>query len=65
MNVPFNVPPLENGDRLSREEFERRYGGDAECQELDDSALQQGNLPRIHDALQRGMRSQEHAEIFF
>ncbi len=22
---PFTVPPLENGDRLSRDEFERRY----------------------------------------
>lgn len=25
--LPFQIPPLENGDRLSRQEFERRYQG--------------------------------------
>ncbi|MCU0548873.1 MAG: Uma2 family endonuclease [Leptolyngbya sp. Prado105] len=30
MNTPLNkIPPLENGDRLSRPEFERRYSADS------------------------------------
>jgi hypothetical protein len=28
---PFTIPPLENGDRLSRAEFERRYAAMTNC----------------------------------
>ena len=45
----LSVPPLENGDRLSRHEFERRYQAMPQVKkaELIEGVTYIGSLPRI------------------
>jgi hypothetical protein len=66
----LTLPPLENGDHLDREEFERRYqsltAAGILCSQqfpglwLDPMALIQGDLARVLAVLQQGLAGSAH-----
>ncbi len=72
VRTPNRLPPLENGDRLSRAEFERRYIAmphikkaeliDGEVY-MDSAALVNRDLAKVLAALARGTASAEHGEF--
>lgn len=59
------IPPLENGDRLTRNEFERRYQAMPQIKkaELAVSALLSGEMTIVLEILQQGLNTSEHQEF--
>ncbi len=55
--TPLTVPPLENGDRLSRDEFERRYGA---MPQLKKAELIEG-IVHMAAALRFGSHAEPHS----
>ena len=62
---PSVVPPLEPGDRLTRDEFERRFDATPGLTKaelwLATRAMAAGDSPGVLAALQTGLASPEHA----
>ncbi|GAB4217633.1 MAG: Uma2 family endonuclease [Synechococcales cyanobacterium] len=60
ISVPITIPPLENGDRLSRAEFERRY---AAMPQLRKAELIEGIVYLMASPLHVQSHGQPHAQI--